>query len=284
MPILKIRESVEIELEHFGSADRELVLLIPGAGAPMHFWPHAFCRSLAGSVRHVVRYCHRDTGASTHFEHPYAIEELECDLEALLQVLGNSPAHLVGHSMGGYLAQIAACSLPKQVLTATAISAGPTVTPHLAANLGMTGPGDEVWEELLKNQPTGVLGDDLDGWLAVWRYLNGNRPFDEEMAIEYTRELYSGDPRNWQVAENHIHAMGTVPEPLVSELEKLSRPLLVLHGSEDPLVPPDNGLASAQLVPQSTAHILKGAGHMFFNPETWEEILTVLLAHFGNRA
>ncbi|HSG29557.1 MAG TPA: alpha/beta hydrolase [Candidatus Krumholzibacterium sp.] len=95
-----------LECDSFGEENAPLSVLIPGAGAPAEFWPEPFCRRLAGSGMRVVRYSHRDTGLSTHFTRQYAIDELLQDLTGLIVALGSHAAHLVGHSMGGYLAQI----------------------------------------------------------------------------------------------------------------------------------------------------------------------------------
>jgi pimeloyl-ACP methyl ester carboxylesterase len=254
-------------------------VLISGAGAPAEFWPESFCRKLAGSGLRVVRYCHRDTGLSTHFDEPYEIGELLRDLLDLIGEIGNPPAHLAGHSMGGYLAQLAACRFPDAVSSVTSISAGSAVRPELYKELGMTGPSEETWRVLSENHPSGDFDRDMPGWLASWRFLNGRVKFDERMAVEYTRSLYIGDPRNAQVATNHVNAMNTVEPELVDKLRNISCPFLVIHGTEDPLVPIDNGEATSRLVPGSHFIRLEGAGHMFFNIDIWADIGKYLVTH-----
>jgi pimeloyl-ACP methyl ester carboxylesterase len=280
MSVVRINDDTSLEYECFGATGDECVLLISGAGAPMQYWPEAFCQRLADLSFFVIRYCHRDTGFSTHFDDPYSIDELLSDMTALLAELGVKQAvHLVGHSMGGYLAQLAICTLPGRFKSAASISGGPTVTTEIAAELGITGSKEEVWEILMANLPTGNFENDLNGWMKSWRFLNGSCPFDEEMAVAYTKSLYVGDDRNWQVAENHIHAMSTVPKNLANNLKSADCPLLVVHGTEDPLVPVDNGMASARLAKSGAIHVLEGAGHMMFDEGTWEEIADAILAH-----
>jgi pimeloyl-ACP methyl ester carboxylesterase len=272
MPMIDARAGVELEYDLFGDRRSPLLMLVSGAGSPSAFWPDWFCRDLAASGLLVGRYSHRDTGRSTHFDDPYDIQELLTDLLGLIAALEKPAAHLAGHSMGGYLAQLAACRHPDIVTSVASISAGSTVDLEEYAGLGMTGPSDETWRQLMKNQPTGSFETDLPGWLASWRFLNGRHDLDEELAIAYTRALYEGDPRNCQAATNHIHAMGTVPASLVDELTWVACRFLVLHGSDDPLVPIDNGRATARIVPGSEFVPLEGAGHMFFNRGTWDRI------------
>jgi pimeloyl-ACP methyl ester carboxylesterase len=197
----------------------------------------------------------------------------------LVASFGLGRVHLVGHSMGGYLAQLAMCRHPERVLTATSISAGSTVVPEAMRRLGMSAPAEATWQVLWNNKPTGDFERDLPGWLSVWRFLNGVCPFDEELAIRYTRALYVGDSCNAQFAVNHIHAVSTLPVSLEQDIRCAETPLLVIHGTKDPLVPPDNGEATARLARYSRIHLLQGAGHMFFHIDIWREICKVLLTH-----
>ncbi len=226
-----------------------------------------------------MRYSHRDTSFSSHFDNEYPIDELVQDMAGIIKELKQPIVHLVGRSMGGYLAQIAMCKFPGMFASVTSISAGPTVSPEVAKDLGLSGASEATWQTLMRNQPQGDLEKDLPGWLISWRLLNGSRAFDELAAIRYTRYLYDGDVRNRQVAYHHMHAMSTVPTSLAKELTKVRCPFLVMHGTEDPLVPVDNGEASARLVPGSKMYHLVGAGHMFFNKESWQEIAENVLRH-----
>ena len=66
---------------------------------------------------------------------------------------------------------------------------------------------------------------------------------------------------------------------LVRELRASDCPLLVIHGSDDPLVPVDHGETSAKLAPNGRFERLDGAGHMFFTAATWKEIGNAVIAH-----
>jgi pimeloyl-ACP methyl ester carboxylesterase len=281
VPTATLKQGQQLTFDVFGKPGRIPVFLISGAGAPAEFWPQKFCDDLASAGFVVIRYSHRDTGYSSHFDSPYGIETLLCDLNELINSLGHERVHVVGHSMGGYLAQLAMCNFPDRLHTATSISAGSIVSDEMHKRLGTSLPAPEVWDFLIANQPIGDFDRDLPGWLGIWTLLNGDRYFDEAMAADYTRRLYEGDPRNAQVATNHIHAMGTVPDSLVERLPYSHVPLLVLHGTEDPLVPIDNGRATSHLAGVSTFCPLSNAGHMFFNQDSWDEIRARLIDHFS---
>jgi len=74
MPLMTVRKSVQLDFDAFGDKRSPLLLLVPGAGAPAEFWPENFCRALASSGRLVIRYSHRDTGYSTHYDDEYSID------------------------------------------------------------------------------------------------------------------------------------------------------------------------------------------------------------------
>ena len=272
-------DGVEIAYEKIGLPSNPTLILISGAGAPDRFWNDDFFHGLSENGFQVVRYCHRDTGHSTHFDNNYPITELLSDLKALMEEIGDAPAHLVGHSMGGYLAQLAMCEFPERIASVTSISAGPTVSPEIGKELGIRAASEEVWPKLMEHLPTGNFERDLNSWLENWKFLNGSRPLDISLARDYTKSLYEGDKRNAQVADNHVHAMTTVPDWLVTELRKAKTPFLAVHGSDDPLVPKSNGETSAKLVPAGKFHQIEGAGHMFFDKAVWDELGDVIAGH-----
>ncbi len=273
------KDGVEITYEKIGLPGNPVLILISGAGAPDRFWNDDFFQGLAESGFQVVRYCHRDTGHSTHFDNKYPIAELLGDLKAVMEETGDASAHLVGHSMGGYLAQLAMCEFPERIASVISISAGPTVSPEISKELGIQPANEEVWPKLMANLPVGDFERDLAGWLDTWKFLNGCRPFDMSLARDYTKSLYEGDKRNAQVAVNHVHAMTTVPDWLVTGLTKTGTPFLAVHGSDDALVPKSNGEASAKLVPAGKFHQIEGAGHMFFDKDVWNELGDVITSH-----
>jgi pimeloyl-ACP methyl ester carboxylesterase len=191
----------------------------------------------------------RGTYRSFHTRADYDLFTSLADPLAVLDAHRVRAAHFVGHSMGGYIVALAAVHQAPRVPSATMISAGPTLTPAVAGELGLSSVRPETWEALLENRPTGDFDPDLPGWMSSWRLLHGRLPLDEEMAARYTRELYIRDARDASVAERHIAAMRTLLASLANDLTRVTTPGLVIHGTEDPLVPVDHGMAVARLIP-----------------------------------
>ena len=256
-------------------ADGPGCLLIGGAGTISAFWPDSFCQGLAAHGYEVLRYDHRDTGWSTQIDfeaHPYDLADLVADALAVLDATEIQRAHVVGHSMGGFIAQLLAVDHPDRVRSLTSIAshtAGPDVPP----------PPTDTWDILLANKPTGDFDADLPGYLKVWRHLNGDLPLNEAMATAYTRQLYARNTATLS-ARNHVAAQRGMRDR-TSILGTVHMPTLVIHGEEDPLVPAVGGRLTAEAIPGATFLTLPGAGHVFFNRDTWRTIESALAPHFA---
>ncbi|MCK4870692.1 MAG: alpha/beta fold hydrolase, partial [Gammaproteobacteria bacterium] len=178
MPKVIANKKVELWTESFGSEDRECILLIAGAQAPSTFWPDLFCKELARLSYFVIRYDHRDIGYSTHFpvaksdavKHsgdvhagPYDVFALVDDALAILDGYGVKKAHVVGHSMGGFIAELLILRHADRMHSATIMSAGSPPIMHERHKL--LAASQKTRDVLLSNKPTGDFAKDLPGWL-----------------------------------------------------------------------------------------------------------------------
>src|SRR2546430_1665007 len=134
-----VRVSDEIELcyETFGNRADPTALLIMGLATQMIAWPDEFCEQLAGRGFYVIRFDNRDAGRSTHVKGRvpklrelilrskkparYRLSDMGDDAAGLLRELDRAPAHVIGASMGGMIAQTLAARHPELVLSLTSI-------------------------------------------------------------------------------------------------------------------------------------------------------------------
>ena len=124
--------------ETFGEPSDPTALLIMGLGTQMVAWHEDFCRQLAERGLHVVRFDNRDIGHSTHVRGPPADDRASCcvrsrraarytladmadDAAGLLRELDLAPAHVIGASMGGMIAQTLAARHPRAVRSLVSI-------------------------------------------------------------------------------------------------------------------------------------------------------------------
>jgi pimeloyl-ACP methyl ester carboxylesterase len=274
---------VPLCVETFGAADDAAILLIMGAAASMDWWEDEFCERLAAGGRFVIRYDHRDTGRSVTYEPGapgYTGPDLVEDTVGVLDALGLSRAHLVGMSMGGALAQLAALDHPDRVTSLTLIATSPA-GPHEADLPGMTDEAIATFQAL--TEP-----DDWTDRRAVVDYLTDqaracaspSRPFDEQAARELSERVVDRTVNIASTAKNHHLAEGG--GRWRERLGELDVPTLVIHGTEDPVMPYGHGLALAREIAGARLLALDHTGHELPRP-VWDVVVPAILEHTAGR-
>lgn len=266
---------ITLYTEYFGKQQNQACLLIAGAGASAKFWSTFLCEELAAQGYFVIRYDHRDIGLSSAINYdtkPYTVFDLATDAKDVLASFNIKHVHVVGHSMGGIIAQILAVEYPEYVRTFTSMSVG--------INNDEIKVSQEVMDALMQNQPSGNYETDLAGFMRSWRILNGKAQLDEEMAQNYTKDLYVRSIHKVGIAWNHINCQKNI-SGLPQKLSQNKIPVLFIHGKEDPLIPLSNGLENARITSCSEFKAINNMGHMFFNKGIEREIIISLLKHFN---
>jgi pimeloyl-ACP methyl ester carboxylesterase len=265
---------ISIEYETFGDPAKPALALIMGLGAQMIFWQDDFCRQLMERGFHVVRFDNRDCGRSRHFQElgipdvgaamtaslsgepvpspPYTLRDMAADVVGLLDALGIERAHVVGASMGGMIAQTLAIEHPARVRSMTSIMSTtgnrevPPATPEAMTALLTPSPSDraEFIDHMVKTfRIVGSPGFEFDE--ASFRDRVG-RAFDRSydpsgVARQLVAVLADGDRRE--------------------RLRSVRVPTLVIHGKNDPLVPVEGGVDTADAVPGARLLVIEGMGH-----------------------
>ena len=286
--------NIEQAVDTFGNPLHTAIFLIVGAGAVRNFYPDFFCKELADNNFYVIRYDLRDYGKSTHFKDvdqdiinnkdllekklPYKITDFVHDAKSILQHLDLKSANVVGHSMGGVIAQLFTVLFPNRIKTLTSISSPPAAPPAPSNQLELENRiPKETLDILFSNKPTGDFDTDKDGWIKSFKLLNGELSFDEKMALDYIQSIYNNEPSP-DVAWNHIAAQQLLKD-YNQKFEKNIIPTLIIHGEKDLLAPVLCAKKTKQMISKSKLHIMPGAGHMFFNRNIWDDILQLLLRH-----
>ncbi|PBC06070.1 alpha/beta hydrolase [Mesorhizobium sp. WSM3860] len=266
----------EIHSESFGDPADPAILLIMGAMASMLWWPEAFCRALAGRGRFVIRYDNRDTGLSTKYTPgapPYTFEDMVDDAARVLDDHNIAKAQVVGMSMGGIIAQIVALKYPERVSALTVISSSPLGVD----TSGLPGTSKAYRE----HSAEGADVDWSDRHQVVDFMVRDARaiastlhPFDSERIRAMIEEDYdrSGGLAS---AGNHFLLKSGGPGRRISDL---TVPLLVIHGTADPLFPIEHGEALAGAVPSGRLVRIEGGGHELHRND-WPQMLEAIAAY-----
>jgi pimeloyl-ACP methyl ester carboxylesterase len=259
----------------FGAAGDPAVLLVAGARASMLCWPDGFCDGLAAAPRQVIRYDQRDTGRATAYapgRPPYGLEDLAADAAAVLDAYGVERAHVAGMGMGGVVAQLVALEHRERVATLTAIGSTPLdaarrALPAPAAPPAAEGPADrEELAAVLQREARACAGT--------------RHPFDAAAAAALAeREL----ARAASPESRANHALLRGGEQWHGRLARITAPLLVIHGTSDPVLPHAHGVALARAVPGADMLTIAGAGHEL-HPGDRELMLRAIVRHTAPRA
>ncbi len=271
--------------EAFGDRANPTALLIMGLGTQMIAWQEDFCQELAGRGFHVVRFDNRDIGRSTHLTgRPptipqllirskraarYSLDDMADDAAGLLRELDLAPAHVIGASMGGMIAQKLAARHPDAVRSLVSIMSN-------TGSLRNGQPALRTYSIFLRRP-----GEGREAFIAhterVFAAIGSPRlPRDVEdlrrFAVASWERDHDPEGPGRQLAA--IIASGD----RTAELRGITTPTLVIHGSADPLVAPSGGRATARAIPGAELTMIEGMGHDLPRA-AWPQLIDAIAAH-----
>jgi pimeloyl-ACP methyl ester carboxylesterase len=260
---------MELAYETFGDASVPPVVLIMGLATQMIAWPDELCEGLARDGLFVVRFDNRDVGESTHLRNlppprladivvrrrppPYSIGDMAADVAGLLDSLGLGQVHLVGASMGGFIAQTVALEHPDRVRTLTLM-----MTSTGSRRVGQ--PRPRIYARLLRRRVAAGRPAAIAATVETFRLIGSpGFVFDEQYIRDLAGRSYD---RGYDPVGSRRQLAASVSQPnRTADLRRITVPALVIHGLHDPLVAPSGGLAIARAIPDSRFAGFSGMGH-----------------------
>jgi pimeloyl-ACP methyl ester carboxylesterase len=272
-------DGIELAAEAFGDPANPPVLLVMGGMASMLWWPREFGERLAGRGRFVIRYDQRDSGLSTKYppgQPGYGYDDAVDDVFRVLDGYGISAAHIVGFSLGGMVGQGAALKHPERVLSLTAISTSP-----LGMDTSQLPASGEAWMAHMNVEVDWSDRSDAVAYLVEdARLVAGTAyPFDEAGTRTFVERDFDRSG-GYLSATNHS-VLFDIGEAWRARLHEMKVPLLVLHGTADPVFPVEHGEAIVAAVPGARPLKLEGGGHEL-HPGHWDRIIQAITEHTGN--
>jgi len=270
---MKVGEVTTPRLRHsvVEAGTGEPLLLLHGfTGAKEDFAD--FVDGFADRGWHVLAPDLRGHGASDHppAEGDYSLRTFADDAWALVDELGWASFHLLGHSMGGMVAQLVALDAPERlhslVLMDTAPGAVEGVDPDLAA-LAVAVAREEGMARLADLYATVDTGPPAPSDARV----RAERPGYVEFA---DRKLRSSSPAMYAAMATELLAADDRSDRLAG----LGVRTLVVVGEEDvDFVGPSERLAAA--IPGAELAVITGAAHspQFENPDRWWKVVSGFL-------
>lgn len=260
----------------YGMSDAPAIVLIMGLGMSHVAWPISLIQHLVEEGFQVITLDNRDCGESSRCDVPvhscevplaivravcrkkvvsaYALEDMALDVEHLLNHLAIRRAHIVGISMGGMIAQVLAVQCPNRVASLVSIASASgnprTGLGHLSAIWSLVQkPKSMTDQQSLRQYFTRLFmalsgrkyrpqGEELEEML---RQVLG-MGYDAEATYRQLLALLASGDRSWQ-------------------LTRIQAPTLIIHGTEDPLLPMAAGQETASLIPKAQFVAIEGMGH-----------------------
>jgi len=254
--------------ESFGNPADPPVLLIMGLGTQMIAWRDDFCEQVASRGFHAIRFDNRDVGLSTHVggkpanlaqiitrripDDAYSLEDMADDAVGLIDALGLGPVHAVGASMGGMIGQVLAARHAEKVSSLVSIMSNTgsrwTGQPALSAYRVFLAEAPEEREAFVEHvmrlfKVVGSRGD----------------MFDEEYVRDVTAKSFDRNHDAAGVGRQLGAVLKTGDRGEI--LRAIKAPTLVVHGTEDRLVRPSGGRATAKAIPGARLMMVDGMGH-----------------------
>ena len=242
----------------------EPLLLLEGLGQSLWAWREQI--PVFADHFQTIAFDTRGTGRSPVPDVPYGIDELAQDAA---DVLGGRKAHIVGLSMGGYVALTLALARPELVRSLVLVGTG------------AGGPDRVPRPQDVREAYAAAIGLPFDEY--------GRRTMPLTFSPDWTE-------RNPEAFEEILAARLEHPTPDVTldahlracygfygrgcEVERIDAPALVVHGDADLIVPVENGRALASRLPNARFVELPGRGHnvQLEDPATVNQLVLEFLA------
>jgi 3-oxoadipate enol-lactonase len=225
------------------------VLLVHGLGYTRGGWGPLRAR-LALRYR-VISFDNRGIGESDVPPGPYTVEELAADAEQVLDEAGVERAHVVGASLGGFVAQALAGDRPARVdrlVLACTSPGGAGAYPFPEQTV-------KLFAEAATLEPLVALR------LFIENALSPSAPEALVDEIYEHRLRHPPHPEGWQ-----SQAGAALTWDAGSRLARITSPTLVVAGTADVVVDPRNSRLLAERIPGARLELIEGAGHNVF----WE--------------
>jgi pimeloyl-ACP methyl ester carboxylesterase len=281
---------LDIAYQTLGDPSAPPLLLVMGLGMHLIHWDLDLCRQLAERGFHVIRYDNRDAGRSTKIDAPvpnlmramaglpidapYLLGDMADDAFGLLDHVGIEGAHVLGASMGGMIGQEMAIRRPARVLSLASLMSTTGERRHGRPKL-------RLWSLFLQRAPR-RRDDYIEYFVRVFRMIGSpGFPVDEARLRELAAATY--DRGHHPAGTGRQLAAIMASGDRTNQLRRLQVPTVVIHGTDDPLVPFRGGLATARAIPDAELVAIPGMGHDLPS-EAWPKVIEAVVRNTARAA
>ena len=247
-----------------------VICLLMSNAADALMWPPSFINRFTSAGFEVLRFDYRGTGQSDWMvnwskENAYSLYDMATDVKSVIDILDISRVHLFGFSLGGMIAQEVAINYPDRVSSLTLLMTTGDATDSTMNVFSMR----HLISSLIRSIPImryRIIGGERN--LIIERILKmklvlGNNSFDvKETAQQVLYDLRKRRGINIKAVFQHIRAVA-ISGSRYDKLKGINIPTLIIHGTNDEIIPLEHGKKLVELIPNAKFIWLDGVGHVF---------------------
>jgi 3-oxoadipate enol-lactonase len=238
------------------------ILLLPGAESNRLSWYKQL--DVFGRAFRTFAVDYRDTGDSDAVSAPYRIADLADDAADMLSALAVTRAHVVGASLGGYVALQMALRHPDRVAKLVLVSTSAAYIP----------PSAELQEALAQIAQRAPTPSDTQDRQALQEDQEGSEVMQRLLATVTAPGYFASHPDDWKMVADWVRYRPMRQEAQVRQLQAsltfnvsdhlqhIQAPTLVIHGELDPRVAPEHGRYLAQQITGARLLLYPNTGHL----------------------
>ena len=246
MPIADL-ENLKIYYEIIGQG--QPLVMIRGVGSNVDHW-YEQVPALSKKYQLLV-FDNRGIARSSDPGSTFSTKDMAADTAALMEAAGIRKAHVLGYSMGGMIAQELALAYPERIngLVLVATDCGSSLRIKARPEYS------RLFTEMIRLGTT-------EAKTAAAGCLFAKQTFESRPdIIERYAEVSLRFPAPQNMLERQWEAI--TRHDACSRLQNITAPTLVITGSEDVLIPPENSGVLAERIPDARVRVIDGGGHLF---------------------
>jgi pimeloyl-ACP methyl ester carboxylesterase len=262
MPQLR---SNNIRLHYDDTGGGDPLLFLNGLAGDHLYWKGQM-RTFAAHFRSIA-VDNRDAGQSDYVTEPYSMVDLAADVIGLLQALDLPPAHVVGLSLGGMIAQEVALAQPGRVRSLFLVGTLARADDWFKATL-------DVYSHIRRQ-----VADTPGFFNALLPWLVSHRFFESASKVEWLQAFLRQAPYPQRIDGFFRQFEAMREHDTLDRLGAIRCPTLVAAGEDDLIAPPRYARQIAACIPHARLEVLPGVGHAppIENPRGFNRLLADFL-------